>query len=67
MSQINLDARSAAIEREAKANDELVKAWLALAEIAVPAVLRAAAAGNVTCKEAAREMTPFIEKARGAR
>lgn len=35
---------------------------LALAAIAIPCILRAAAAGNVQCKQAVAEMTPYLNK-----
>lgn len=43
-------------ERESTKHSRLVRKWLALAAIAVPAVLRAGAAGNVTCREASDEI-----------
>lgn len=36
------------------------EALYALAEIAIPAVLRAAAAGNIQCQQAAEKMAPYL-------
>ncbi len=37
-------------------------ALMAAAQIAIPAILRAASAGNVQCREAAKLMMPYLNK-----
>lgn len=50
------------IEREEQVTRKQVQKWLRLAEIAVPAVLTAGAAGNVTCKEAALRILQILNE-----
>jgi hypothetical protein len=47
-------------DREAKAHAEAISRWLKIAGLAVPAVMSAAAAGNVTCREAMVEILPLL-------
>lgn len=51
----------AQIEANEKAVAKGVQKWLRAAEVAIPAVLRAGAAGNVTCKEAATELLRILK------
>lgn len=52
-------ARQDASGAEARAS---LQRWLRIVQIAVPALLRAAAGGNVTCLEACREIAPLLPK-----
>lgn len=57
---IDLSQRRDELEAEAKRDALRVRRWLEIAQIAVPAVLRAAAAGNVICRAAAEEFWPLL-------
>ncbi len=50
--------------QDARNGKEAVKrdALMAAAKIAIPAILRAASAGNIQCIEAARQMAPHLIK-----
>jgi hypothetical protein len=56
MTQADLEAIRNEKEAAAKARQSSLTYILGLAQHAIPAVLRAAEAGNVTCIEAVREM-----------
>lgn len=55
-----LTERRAALEAEAAAQHREIKRWLTLANLAVPAVLEAAAGGNLRCLRAAGEMAALL-------
>lgn len=57
-SDINADQTS---PRKSPSNPDKMRAFFFAAEIAMKTVFRAAAAGNVQCKEAEERMKPYLD------
>lgn len=57
-----VSARRTQLEQDALTTQAEISLWLQIANIALPAVLRAADTGNIRCKAAVEEMKPLLAK-----